>query len=199
MPRLSRILAATAVAALGGAAAYYLRERRTPEPDYRLVRQDGAFEVRDYPAMVVAEVETIGSRERALGSGFRRLANYIFAKDRAGEQIAMTAPVLQDRAGGEPAWRTRFVMPEGESEASLPEPAAGVALAAVPARRVAAIRFSGSTDDAALLRGESDLRHWMEEAGLQPIGGFEYAFYNSPFIPAPLRRNEVLVPVSAGA
>ena len=188
------IAAAAAGTAAVAAAAYYLNERNNEKPDYDLLVEEGRFALRAYPAMMVAQTEQQGERETALGNGFRVLADYIFARSRPGRKIAMTAPVLTDR--GEGTWRTRFVMPRKWHKGELPEPAAGVTLNEVPARKIAAIRFSGSADDAMLAENEAILREWMAVNSLEPAGDAEYAFYNSPFIPGPLRRNEVLIPVA---
>lgn len=69
------------------------------QPSYRVVAQDGPYEIRDYPALIVAEAMQQGPRSAALGAGFGALARYIFARDRGGERIAMTAPVTQQAAG----------------------------------------------------------------------------------------------------
>ena len=47
--------AVVAGAALIGGAFYVLQERQTEEPDYRALKTDGDFQIRDYPAMTVAE------------------------------------------------------------------------------------------------------------------------------------------------
>ena len=126
--------AALAGAALIGGAFYVLQERKTGEPDFRALKSDGDFQIRDYPAMTVAETVVQGPRKAALGEGFQIIADYIFAKSRTGEKIAMTVPVMQD--SGDPmasdpplfddelegAWRTRFVMPSGRSADDLPDP-----------------------------------------------------------------------------
>ena len=109
-----------------GAAAVYAQYRQTEEPEFAVVSADADFELRDYPSLVVAEVSHSGSRERASGASFRRLAAYIFAQDRpaGGESIAMTAPVLQDETQpGE--WRMRFVMPSKYTLETLPKAAGG--------------------------------------------------------------------------
>lgn len=192
---------------LAGAAGYYLYERNTEQPKYQVVAKDGAFEVRQYPGMLVAETVTSGSRGEALNRGFRELANYIFAKSRPGEKISMTAPVMQDRekipmtapvlqeASVDGEWRTRFVMPARYTRATLPTPPAGVSIIEIPGRRVAGIRFGGAASDLAIEEHESRLRRWMSSRGMEPGGAAEYAFYNSPFIPPFLRRNEILIPV----
>ena len=72
--------AAVGAALLGGAAFYYFRERQTEEPDYRPLATDGDYQIRDYPAVTVAETVVEGPRRDALDRGFRLLADYIFAK-----------------------------------------------------------------------------------------------------------------------
>lgn len=192
---------------LAGAVGYYLYERNTEQPNYRLILKDGPFEVRQYPRMLVAETITTGSRDEALNRGFRKLADYIFAKSRGGEKISMTAPVIQDRekismtapvlqdqAAEQDGWRTRFVMPASYTRETLPRPPIGVSIRETPGRRLAVVRFSGRADDSAIAAQESELRRWILAHDLQSDGPAEYAFYNSPFIPSFLRRNEILIP-----
>jgi hypothetical protein len=63
----------------------------------------------------------------------------------------------------------------------------------VATRTVAAIRFAGRPDDAVLAARETELRRWLSDRGLKAAKSAQHAFYNSPFIPGPLRRNEVLI------
>jgi DNA gyrase inhibitor GyrI len=196
--RIGRWIAAGVGIAALGAAAVYAQYRQTEEPEFAVVSADADFELRDYPSLVVAEVSHSGSRERASGASFRRLAAYIFAQDRpaGGESIAMTAPVLQDETQpGE--WRMRFVMPSKYTLDTLPPAPADIALTQVPARRMAAIRFSGNGSARDLALMEARLRDWMTGQGLMPAGEAEFAFYDAPMVPGPLRRNEVLIPVAA--
>jgi len=196
--KTARWIAAGAGLAVVGAAAAYAQYRQTEEPDFALVRADGDFELRDYPALVVAEVSHAGSRERASGASFRRLAAYIFAQDRpeGGERIAMTAPVLQDETTpGE--WRMRFVMPAKYTLETLPPAPADITLTETPPRRMAAVRFSGNGSGRDLALMEARLRDWLATQGLMPAGDAAYAFYDAPMIPGPLRRDEVLIPVAA--
>jgi hypothetical protein len=196
--RMGRWIAAGLGIAAIGAAAVYAQYRNTEEPEFALVRADGDFELRDYPALVVAEVTSSGDRQRASGASFRRLAAYIFGQDRpqGGESIAMTAPVLQQEIGAG-QWQMRFVMPAKYTLATLPPAPADIALTEVPARRMAAIRFAGYGGSDDLATREAQLRGWMTGEGLTPAGEAEYAFYDAPMVPGPLRRNEVLIPVAA--
>lgn len=199
-------------AALAGGAlvglgiAYVLQEKATPGPDYRVLVSERSFEIRAYGTVTVAETVVHGERKQALGEGFRRLADYIFAKSRGGEKLPMTVPVFQD--GGNPmasdppvfddgvegGWRVRFVMPEGRTTADLPPPPDGISIVELPERRVGAVRFAGVADDHRLNEHEDALRGWLERHGEKALPCEpEYAFYNSPMIPPPLRRNEVLL------
>ena len=197
---------AAGAALLGGAAVYYFRERSQDEPDYRALESDGDYQIRDYPALTVAETVVEGPRRDGLDQGHRILADYLLAKSRDGEQLPMMNPVLQD--SGDPmasdpplfdddlqgAWRTRFVMPAPLGE--LPEPPAGVELVELPARKVAVVSFSGRWTDDLLKAQEDRLRGWLAKRGEKSNGEPEYAFYNSPMIPGPLRRNEVWLAIS---
>ena len=51
-----------AAALLGGAAFYYFRERSQDEPDFRALVSDGDHQIRDYPALTVAETVVEGRR-----------------------------------------------------------------------------------------------------------------------------------------
>ena len=180
-----------------GMAIFVFVVQNVETPRYVPVLQDGVFEVRDYPPLTVAEVRRQGGRQDALSQGFGPLARYIFAKERGGERIAMTAPVTQSGIqGGD--WAVRFIMPSEYRLEDLPPPSGSdVRLERVPARRSAAIRFSGRTDDATLAEKERELRAWMESKGLKPAAAPVFAYYNDPFTPGFLRRNEVLIDLVA--
>lgn len=171
-------------------------------PTYAVAVGDGAIEVRDYPALVVAEVARTGERYSAVSEGFRALAGYIFARDRAGPKIAMTAPVIQQETGvGGPSpsghWKVRFIMPSAYAIETLPRPAGSdVALATLPAGRRAVIRFSGYATDSAIAEKRAELERWIAARGLKANGPPVIAYYNAPWTPGPLRRNEILFDIA---
>ena len=45
---------------------------------------------------------------------------------------------------------------------------------------------------------EERLRNWMLGRHLEPAGAAVYAYYNDPFTPGFLRRNEIIIPITAG-
>ena len=203
------------VAGLGAIASvsYAQYRKRTEEPDYTVVQSQEAFELRDYEPMIVAEVTHRGDRRQASGRSFRRLAAYIFGQDRpeGGEKIAMTSPVIQDRVDQDQAsamtspviqeetktdtWRMRFVMPAKFTMETLPTAPDDITLTKTPARRVAAVKFNGYGSARDLADMEGFLSEWIASKGLTPKGDFEYAFYDAPMVPGPMRRNEVLIEV----
>lgn len=198
MRRMGWVALGAALVAAGLAVAWYAQATNVERPAYAVERAEGAFELRAYPAMVAAEVAAAGDRQAAVRAGFSPLARYIFARERAegadDAKIAMTAPVTQTgRADG--GWSIRFIMPAGAAADALPRPAGAVRLVDWPAHRAAAVRFSGRWTDARFAAAEARLRAWMEKEGLVAAGPATYAYYNDPFTPAFLRRNEVLVPV----
>ena len=167
------------------------------QPTYASVTQEGAIEIRDYPALVVAEVTRRGDRQTAVRAGFSPLAGYIFARSREGETVSMTAPVTQTPAAADQSWLIRFVMPSKYTLETLPK-AAGedVRLLELPPARRAAIRFSGVATDGLIGENEAVLRAWLGQRNLAILGAATYAYYNDPWTPGPLRRNEVLFDIA---
>ncbi|WP_298334296.1 heme-binding protein [uncultured Erythrobacter sp.] len=208
------VAAGAGLVAAGGAVAY-AQYRDIEKPAYEVVMADEAFELRQYGTMIVAEVTHTGSRRGTSGKSFRRLAAYIFGDDRpdGGEPIAMTSPVISERVNqneaiamtspvmseelGDGEWRMRFVMPSKYTMETLPTPPSAVTLTEVPGRRMAAVQFSGNAPEGDLAEMEAQLNNWVEDQGLTPVGSIEYAFYDAPMVPGPLRRNEVMVEVAA--
>jgi DNA gyrase inhibitor GyrI len=207
------IIGAVALVGILGMLVFVYVIQNVEKPDYQVVLEDGDFELRDYPPLVVAQVSGSGSRQQSLSQGFGPLARYIFAKERGGERIAMTAPVQQravatdekiamtapvtQRAAGDGRWSVQFIMPAEYQLEDLPAPGnAEVRLEQVPARRLAAVRFSGRTNDQSIAAQQQRLRDWMSTRDLEPRGEPIYAYYNDPFTPGPLRRNEVLFEVA---
>lgn len=177
---------------------FFLQDIETPA--YRIVDADGDIELRDYPELVVAEVERRGSRRQAVQRGFGPLAGYIFARERAGPRIAMTAPVTQrlrdETAIGEgfDAWVVRFIMPAEFAIEDLPAPGQrDVRLRSLPPACRAAVRFSGVATDYVIAEREAALRAWLNGRGLPSDGAADYAYYNDPITPGFLRRNEVII------
>lgn len=208
-----RLLALTlvvgALSLFGGAAM------ATEEPAFRPVAKSGAFELRDYPPLVVAEVTVPGDQRTAASRGFSKLAGYIFGgntqkgaiamtapvsqvRAKAPSQaIAMTAPVMQTPVGGE--WIVRFTMPSRWTLATLPAPNdPAVKLTTLPAQRMAVVRFSGLASQAAFDQKSAELMGYVTSQNLRAAGEPTLAQYDPPWTLPFLRRNEVMIAVAPG-
>jgi hypothetical protein len=192
----ARTVGAGVAAAIAAGLGYALLFHSDDEVDFDTILREGAYSVRSYPQLTVAETITPGMRGSALALGLAALADYCDGKLRGGRRIGMTMPVFADGDDDGRGWRTRLVMPAGETPATLPAPDEPVHVRTLASRRLAALRFSGEADDGTLARRETDLRYWMETHGLRAAGPVEHGFYAAPFLPGPLRRSEVLIPLA---
>ena len=179
-------------------------------PKYQVERTYPSFEVRRYALYLVAETEVVGSREQAGNEGFRRLAGYIFGKNRGakkialtapvaeakGAKIAMTAPVVEASSGGDDRFLIQFMMPSEFKRESLPEPIDDrIHFRQLPVKRIAAIRYSGTWSESRYQRNLKQLQAAMAEHGLAGAAEPVWARYDPPFMPWFLRRNEILIEV----
>ena len=182
--------------------------RAVEQPKYQVIERYKNIEVRDYPQMIVAEVNVTGDRNAAIQKGFRLIANYIFGNNstsqnteatsivthKEGEKIAMTAPVTQQSEGD--GWRVQFIMPANYTLETLPNPnAPEVALKRVHAGRRAVIGFSGLAGDESLIRHTAELNSFISATGLKVTSKPTYAFYNPPWTLPFLRHNEIMIDV----
>ena len=204
---LARLVTLVAGASL--AACSVVGVRGAEEPRYQVVQRVGAVEVRQYGPRVAAETAVPGSEMDARYAGFRRLADYIFGGNRSRTEIAMTAPVAQQKetiamtapvaqardAAGQ--WVIRFFMPAKYTMETLPEPLnPAVRLVAVPGETLAVLRFSGSTDPEAVAAKRDALLRALQGSAGRSDGATLTWFYDPPWTLPPFRRNEVAVPVT---
>ena len=184
---------------------------RVEQPGYMITMSDGAIEIRSYGPMIAAEAEVKGERKAAINEGFRLIAAYIFGantpnakiamtahvQQQSSQKIAMTAPVTQQTAGD--SWTVRFIMPSNWTLETLPAPNdARVTLEPVAAKRMLAIRFSGTASDELIRTKTDELRRYAAAKKLATVGEPLLAFYNPPWTLPFLRRNEVMLELAAG-
>jgi hypothetical protein len=182
----------------------------TEEAPFTLLRKVGEVEVRKYPALVVVETVVTGDMTEAGDDAFRPLFRYISGANQRKEEIAMTAPVIQEgekiamtapviQEGRNGRWVVQFVLPAKYTMANAPLPTdPAVKLRETPARTVAAIRYSGRWSQSNYDEALAKLRAGMAPAGLQAAGDPVWMRYDAPFTPGFLRRNEILIPISGG-
>ena len=176
----------------------------TEKPDYTVVMADGGFEVREYPAMILAEVTVEGVKRTANNRGFRKLAAFIFGDNVSQNKVAMTSPVvsspvtidmtapvtrsLEDNG----RWTVNFMMPSEYTMETLPKPTDSEIsiFESVPYRTVS-IRYNGNNSTENIAKHEAKLRAYISDQKLVVSDAPEYAGYDAPWVPGPLRRNEV--------
>ena len=196
--------------AILGATLFGADAMAVEEPAFKSVLHEGAFEIRDYPALVVAEVTVSGDQKEAASKGFRLLAGYIFGGNKrrqsigmtapvaqapTSEKIAMTAPVTQTKSAN--AWAVRFTMPSTYSIETLPKPNdPRVHLRVVPPTRFAVLQFSGLARKDDVDAKTAQLERLVATRHLNAIGPVSLAQYNPPWTLWFMRRNEVMIPVA---
>jgi hypothetical protein len=194
----------SALLALFGVAASAVGASAVEEPPHQVIARDGDFEIRDYPALTLAETGVDADRTTAGNQGFRKLAGYIFGGNATKQSIEMTAPVIEaprgamgDQAlGGLKGWTIRFVMPRGLSLAILPKPdAEGIILREEPPTRYAVLRFSGLAGDDAVAVKTAELERLLKARDLTAAGPPLVAQYNPPWTLPFVRRNEIMIAI----
>ena len=185
----------------------------TEEAPYTVLKTDNMFELRKYSPQVLAEIIVDGDLEDAGNKAFGPLFRYISGGQHitsqdcddgscipgaeGGENI-MTAPVSQQRVQGK--WVISFMMPATFTLETLPTPDdPSITLRQVPARLVAAVRYSGFWSEEKYLLHKNKLEKWIRENRFTVAGEPVWARYNAPFTPWFMRRNEVLIPVTEAA
>lgn len=160
---------------------------------YDVVENHPGFQLRLYAPHTLVTKPMSGSMSAAGSSAFGYLASYISGQNERGQQIAMTAPVLQQKTDA--GFEVSFVMPDDLVDPPKPRP--GLELKSVESKLMAAIKFSGSASDDLFARKANALVESVEAAGFKVISEPLYARYNGPWTPPLLRRNEVLVEVAS--
>jgi len=200
------------VVMIGLWSAWGFFSSRVEQADYAVVKKVNGYEIREYPAHIVAQTTVHGSYGESLSQGFRILAGYIFGGNTKKESIAMTAPVLAQK-GGKIAERIAMTAPvvatsEGDSQIiafgmprsytleTLPTPNdPRVNIVMIPAKRYAVMRFSWLRSDARVKRTQEKLLSALARDGIVAQGSTAYAGYNAPWTPPWMTRHEVLAEI----
>ncbi len=189
---------------------------RVEQTEYTVVEKKKDYEIREYPAHIVAQTTVPGSYGDSMGSGFRIVAGYIFGGNTKKESIAMTAPVVAEKgesvAVSESIAMTAPVvaMTEGDSQVvsfsmprsytleTLPTPTdPRVKIVMVPAKKYAVTQFLWYRSDARIKKMQAKLLSALARDNVVTQGSTAYAGYNAPWTPPWMLRNEVLVEISS--
>ena len=177
---------------LVGCSVFAFKNSRasTETPDYRVTRTDGAFELRVYPVLRLAKTGMASDMD----GSFMRLFGYITGKNERSESIAMTTPVIIDRKTGEGSMS--FIVPKATLDKGVPQPKSEqVRIDDLAAGTFAVHRFKGTSrgkDEKAALEA---LKSWCQAQKIEVQGEPLFAYYDPPWTPAFMCRNEVLLRV----
>ena len=167
------------------------------QPSYKVMLKDGNIEIRQYDRILLQSVKVRGDQYQSIRQGFRPLVRFIGGKDRDGDKISMTAPVIQSAGDSEDDWVISFSMPSKYDKANLPAPQdSSIYTEDLESMTAAVIRFSGKANEQMLRDKTKTLLQWLEQASYKVQSKPKYLFYNDPSTPRFLRRNEVMVQVN---
>jgi len=182
----------------------------TEEPDFKLISEEGEFQIREYDPKIIAQVEVEGDFDEASSKGFKLLADYIFGNnllDGVSKKISMTTPVemspladnllmtssiMDDQINNK--WSINFVMPQEFSLDTLPKPNnPQVSIIEVPKEKYVVIVFSGLVRESSYAEKAELLSNYLEENSFKQQGAIKIARYNPPWTLPFFRRNELMV------
>lgn len=188
----------------------YLVIRNLEEPSYTVLEQRDGYEIRQYNPYIIAETEITGDYSESLNGGFQIIADYIFGNNTTKTSIAMTAPVLEktseniamtvpviNTSASEKTRIISFVLPSKYTLETLPTPNnPKVKIKEVPAKKVAALRFSWYASESRTAKKLALLEKLIVRDELDPAGTPQVAQYNPPLSAPFTRRNEILIPIA---
>ncbi len=187
---------------------------RVEQTDYTVLEKKNEYEIREYPAHIVAQTKVQGSYGESMNSGFGIVAGYIFGGNTKKESIAMTAPVVAQNQKSEKvsesiamtapvvattegdSYIISFSMPRSYTLETLPTPNdPRVEIVMIPPKKYAVMQFSWYRSDARVKSMQEKLRAALARDGIVIEGNMAYAGYNAPWTPPWMTRNEVLVEI----
>ncbi|KAK6778589.1 hypothetical protein RDI58_025307 [Solanum bulbocastanum] len=186
-------------------------------PKYESIQSTADYEIRKYPAAVIAQVtydpiQFKGDKD----GGFKLLTNYIgiFGNPqnsnpekiamttpvitKSSEKIAMTTPVVTKSDDGEKNTVTmQFILPATYTKGEeAPKPLdERVVIVEEGERKYGVVKFGGTASDKVVKEKVENLKKLLERDGCKIIGEFELARYNPTWILPPFKTNEVRIPV----
>jgi hypothetical protein len=178
------------------------------EPAYQIVTKNDRYEIREYKETLIAVTEVESAFDDAGNKAFRILANFIFGNNiskteiamtapvtqQKSEKIAMTAPVTQEQKDGK--FVVSFTMPSKYNLETLPQPQdKRVQIRLLPVRKIAVFSYSGSWSEKKYSEKLEDFKNLLNSDGVKTKGDPVFARFNSPWTLWFLRRNEIWIEI----
>lgn len=193
----------------------YLSVRNIEEPKFKVISENGFYEIREYESYIIAETTVDADFKEGLNEGFRRIAGYIFGDNTKSEKIAMTIPVAQknviedkvsekiamtvpvsEKELGDNKLKVWFVMPSKYTLASLPVPNdKRVKLTEIPSHKVAVHKFGWPITANRVKKKKQILVDALKKDNIEVSEAPIFAGYNPPFSFPLFVRNEVMIEI----
>lgn len=192
-------------------ACSFIGIRREETPAYKILEKEDNKEIREYQPYIKASVTVSGSYDEAVDQAFKKLAGYIFGKNKKKKSITMTAPVLV-KTESQPIPMTApvfihqsnglltmsFIMPAKFTLEDLPIPDDhDISFAPTEKELFAVIRFNGRISEKIHQKRQQELSQWLRQfKNYKENGTGVFAGYDPPWTIPFLRRNEVMIPLT---
>ena len=192
-------------------ACSFIGIRREETPAYKILEKEDNKEIREYQPYIKASVTVSGSYDDAVELAFKKLAGYIFGKNKKQKPLPMTAPVLI-KTESQPIPMTApvliqqtndlltmsFIMPAKFTLQELPIPDDhDISFATTEKQLFAVIRFNGRISQKTHQKHQKELSQWLRQfKSYKENGTGFFAGYDPPWTIPFLRRNEVMIPLT---
>jgi hypothetical protein len=179
------------------------------EPKYEVIQKDGAFEIRKYAPILIAETSLDGDMDEASNKGFRLIADFIFGNNKLADsnvnsKIAMTAPVTIEPQSSETnmqtakKWRIHFVMPSQYTLDNIPKPKNdAITLKELPSKFFLVYSYSWLNTLSRVQTKTDEALEWANRKGLKVIGAPQLSRYDPPWTLPMFKRNEIMLEIAA--
>ena len=160
------------------------------EASHKVLIKNGNIELRSYSELQLVETSMNPQGE----GGFMRLFAYIDRGNSRSQKIAMTTPVYIQKKNN--AKTMAFVLPASMHKDEVPAPTGiNVKTGIRPSGAYAVYRYSGKRIDGGSKDAKRSLNEWIVKKGYRSLSEPINAYYDTPWTPPFLRRNELMIQV----
>jgi hypothetical protein len=161
------------------------------QPEYEVLKKLDNVEVRNY-----MQSKIITTRASSSSNAFSKLGSYIFGKNKENQKVGMTTPVLTETIENNEV-RMVFYLPKKYENKDTPTPLIeDINIESQEERTVAAIRFYGRMTEKKKEKYIEMLLEILRGNSIETRGSLFFLNYSDPFVPPPLRRNEIGIEVN---
>ncbi|MBN2156800.1 MAG: heme-binding protein [Candidatus Lokiarchaeota archaeon] len=158
------------------------------KPEYEVIKKFGRVEIRRYePARVLV------TESNSFSTAFSTLSGFIFGNNVEKKKVAMTTPVLTEQTEDNKL-RMVFFVPKkfADQRKKLPTPyGKDIVIQSQDQKYIAAVRFRGRFNKQKRKKYEKILIERLKLDNIETVGQPLIMQYSDPFVPSPLRINEI--------